>query len=1128
MKKNRERWVLSFYTLKKCFAMIRWITFFFLLGIIQVFATDSYSQQTRISLNFEEAKLVDVLDEIENKSEYYFLYNKDQVDVEQEVNVNIDDLPIEETLDLLLKTTGLKYSIFSQQIVLTSDENGARNSQQLKTVNGNVTDSSGVPLPGVTVLIKGTTQGTITDFDGNYTISNVPANGVLIFSFVGMKTEEVEVAGRNQVDVNMEEDAIGIEEVVAIGYGSMRKSDLTGSVGSVSSESIEQRPTINPVDALTGRIAGVRIYNGSGRPGGGMRVQVRGVSSINASNEPIYVIDGVVGGDIELINQSDIETINVLKDASATAIYGAQGGNGVVIVTTKKAEKGKVRLTYDGSVGVSTIAKKIDVLNSKEFMEMRLELYDDIREIYPWAAESLLDYDGSIYPELFNSDQTAKFDTDWQDEATRTAISHRHHVSLSGSTENFDGGMSIGYQKEEGILLNTWMAKTTARFFGNFKVHDRIKVGGSINFGFTDESRPDQFGTGGMVPTRLMIEMPPIFPVQYADGTYSKMEDVLRKNGGWDFFIQYNPVTMLENEMDISYKNYQVLGNFYVDLNLAKGLNLKSTYGRHIYIAKNAFYLTRGYNTFIGMNSASLGDDTQDNWQVENILTYDKMLGDHSIKAMLGASWYKYTQFGFDANASNFADEYFNVYNIAVGTNPPTVASDYTASKMNSYFARVNYTYADKYLATVTLRYDGSSRFGEDNRYAAFPSVALAWRASEEDFLKDNSTITNLKLRLSYGQTGNNAIGNYTAQGNPGVQTVIFDKEKAIGSSQGVMPNSDLKWEKTTETNFGIDIQLIDRITLTADYYNRETTDLLFAKPIARFTGYNSVLSNIGSVENKGIELSLITNNVNTSNFDWITQLTFNRNVNEVTALGANDEDVFNSFWFPDQIFRVGEPAGAFFGMKRLTAWGTDQVDEAASYGRIPGDIRIEDVNNDGAYDRNDQQIIGNPYPDYEIGFINDFSYKNWSLSVDIHISQGGDILAPGVLFVNDRYNYGNGMTEFYEDRWTPENQNTIRNRVRPDVKQFSSFDSGHIFDGSFIRGRNLSLGYTLPKTMTQKLNISNVKFYANVQNFFLITDYFGWDPEVSSADNDPWAQGFDVYGYPKPRTFNFGVKLTL
>lgn len=1130
MKKN-ETAFSDYIGLRRNFLLKMKLTLIgLLITLIQVSAT-VYSQATKFSFELRDKQVAEVLKEIEENSNFRFFYQREQVDVERIISINSRENSVEEILTSIFKEEEIKYKVLDNDLILLTTENKSfsevLSQLQQKKVTGTISDMDGLPLPGVTVNVKGTTTGTVSNSDGVYAL-DVPEDAILVFQFVGMHTQEIAIENKSEINVTMLAEMIAIDEVVAIGYGSMKKSDLTGSVGSVSSESLEQRHSINPVDALTGRIAGVRVFNGSGRPGGGMRVQIRGASSINASNDPLYVIDGVVGGDIGLINQNDIESIDILKDASATAIYGAQGSNGVVIVTTKKAAKGKVTLTYDGSVGVGVLAHKVDLLNSEQFMEMRHELYDDIRSYNPSQASYLLDYDGSMYPELWNSDGTAKFDTDWQDEATRVAISHRHHVTLSGSTKNFDGGTSIGYQKEEGILLNTWMEKTTARFFGNFKIKERIKVGGSINFGFTNENRPDQYGTGGMVPTRLMYEMPPIFPVQYADGRYSKMEDVLRKNGGWDFFIQYNPVTMLENEMDVNYKNYQVLGNFYVDLNLAKGLNLKSTYGRKIALSKNAFYFTRGYNTYTQMNSANLGDITQDNWQLENILTYDKTIKNQKINAMLGASWYEYGQFSFAANASNFADEYYGINNIGVGTNPPTVGSSYTASKLNSYFARVNYNYADKYFATATLRYDGSSRFGANNSYATFPSVAFAWRASEEEFLKDNSIITNLKLRLSYGQTGNNAIGDYTALGSPGVQTVIFDKQKAIGSSQGVMPNSDLKWEKTTETNLGVDLQLIDRINLSVDYYNRETTDLLFAKPVAQFTGYSSVLSNIGSVQNKGIELSLVTNNINNSNFSWDTQLTFNKNVNKVLALGSNDEDVFSGFWFSHQIFRVGEPIGSYWGNRRLTTWGTDEADEAAKYGRVPGDPRVEDVNNDGKYDKADQMILGSPYPDYEIGFINDFTYKSWDLSVDIHISQGADILNVGVMVINDRYNYANAYTEMYEGRWTTSNQNTMWSRVKPDLRQFSSFDSGHIFDGSFIRGRNLSLGYNLPKAITQKLNIANVKFYANVQNFFLITNYFGADPEVSSQDGNQWAQGFDVYGYPKPRTFNFGVKLSL
>jgi len=1129
----------SFWLRKKIIVIplaMKLLTVFMFAGSM-AFSASTYSQRAKIDLKFENSSLTEILNSIEKSSEFIFIYNANVVNSDLKRSISVKGESIDEVLNILLQTTNISYRIDDRQVFLyKKDESktsqgaseGTKSEQpQKKEITGTVKDSKGQPLPGASVIVKGTTIGTITNNDGIFTLS-VPADAKNIsFSFVGMSTQEVAAYAKSEFNITLTEVAVGLDEVVAIGYGSMKKSDLTGSVGSVSSERLVEQPSVSPIEALAGKVAGVDISNESGRPGGDFRISIRGMGSINASNGPLFVIDGFVGGDINLINTNDIETMNVLKDASATAIYGAQGANGVVIITTKRADKGKVKLTYDGSVGVENEAHKIDMLNATQFMQMRARLYDDIRKYNPGEAPNLVDY-ATDYPNLFNTNGSPKYNTNWQDKTLQTAVSKRNYLTITGSTDKFNSGISIGYQDEEGIMKTTFLEKTTARFFGEYKMNKWLKFGADFSYGFTKQNRLDDYRVGANTPTRVMIEMAPIFPVQYANGQYSAADDIKRKNGAWDIWYGENSVGVL-NRMQMIYNDYQILGNFYLDLQLTKDLKFRTSYGAQSRISNNKMYVNRDWDTYSNMNQANLGETTTDNWQFENLLTFNKVIGNHNFGAMAGASWYNSTSFGWAAQASNFSTDFYSYNNIGMGTNPSVVYSGYTSSRMNSYFARANYSFKDKYLATATIRYDGSSRFGVNNRYAFFPSAALGWRVNKENFLKDSQTITNLKLRASFGETGNNTIGDYLALGQPGSQTVIFNKQKNIGSSQGSMPNSNLKWEKSSESNIGIDLQLFSRIIFTADFYNRLTSDLLYAMPVPQLTGYGNAISNIGSTLNKGIELTLETQNIIRSNFKWNTTLLFSTNRNTVKSLGTNNADMYVNVpgWFDTNIMRVGQKMGSFFGYTRIGTWGTGEADQAAKYGLRPGDIKLLDRNNDGKIDINDKTIIGNGTPDFTMNINNTFKYKNWDLSFDIQVSHGAKIADASIIMISDRYNYGNTYTKFYNDAWTPQHQNTMRPRVRADLDRFDGLDTGMLFDGSFIRGKNFTLGYNVPESLLKRLDVSSVRLYASAQNFFLITKYHGFDPEVSTYDGNQFSQGFEMYGYPKAKVINFGLKVT-
>lgn len=994
-------------------------------------------------------------------------------------------------------------------------------------ISGIVSDADG-PLPGATVVIKGTNTGVTTDFDGNFSIQ-AAGDDTLVVSYVGFQSQEVAVANQSNISVVLNSNN-ELDEVVLIGYGSSTKRDITGSVGVVKSESIEQRVSINPLDNIQGKVAGLNVFNSSGRPGGGMRVTIRGKGSINASNQPLYVVDGIIGMDIELVNTNDIESVSVLKDASATAIYGSRGANGVIIVTTKKGRKGKLSVDLTSSLQVSSLTNKPKVLNSQEFWkDLKVSVDADDRALGRLDSQFVSDYTVE-YPEFFTSDGTTygspRFDTDWLDESTRTSYSSQHFINVRAGGDNHSVSFSAGTQDDEGILQNTYLNKNTMRFQGDFQAKDWLKIGGSMSYADTKTNIIDNYRIGADNLTMATLFYPPIYPLQYEDGSPVNADDLMSPIF-WDLWYGATPkdrVNLLNREII----KKQITRNVFAELDLTDNLKFRSSYSILDYIMEGRDHVHKRVDTFVNRTSANLSNSNAEQTLFENLLTYNNTINsNHEIGAVLGASWQENEVFGFGLSAQDF-DDFYGYYNVGQGIDTPVVSSEYSKHTTNSYFGRFNYSYMDKYLITVTGRYDGSSRFGENNKYAFFPSAAFAWKISNEPFMTSSSVFSNLKLRASVGETGNDGIGNYARISSPSSQDVVFDDTRVVGSSPGSIGNDDLQWERTTESNIGLDFNLFNRLDISADFYTKTTEDLLFNVPIAQFSGYQSILGNAGSVKNSGIELLINSTNIETDSFVWTSSLNFAKNNNEILSLGTEDNDIFtSSLWWTDQVLRVGESVGSFWGYTRLGTWGTNEVAEAAAYNAIPGDIKWEDVNGDGLINFDDQKIIGNGQPDYTMNIGNTFSYKNWDLSVDIRISQGNDIMDHSIILYVDRYGYGNTYKKFWDQRWTPDNQNTMYPRARKNIKKFDGPDSGQVFDGSFIRGQNLSLSYNFNPSLLESINIDSGKIYFNLQNFFLITDYHGYDPEVSTFGGQ-FNDGIELNGYPKAMVMNLGIKLSL
>lgn len=1088
----------------------------------------------QISLTLKNRPMREAITEIEKVSDYRFFYNDDLPGISTNITIDIKNSNIQNIMDLITRQTGVSYVLkANNQVVLSASK--PKQQQQTKTVTGVVKDTGGEAIIGANVVVKGTTNGTITDLDGRFTLE-VPQNAILQVSYIGYTEMDVSVKDRSTLTIALFEDTQKLDEVVVVGYGTMKKSDLTGSSASVKSEVLGQRSVTSFNQALSGRVSGVNISTNSGRPGGRASVRIRGNSSISVTNDPLYVVDGVIlntstlangTSPIDYLNPNDIKSVEVLKDASATAIYGARGANGVILVSTKRGEGVGAVVKYDADFGVGILPKKLKMLSADEFLKLEELGYANAQKYDPegWKAGDYTDPKlKRTDSRIFDSNGNALYNTDWQDEAIQDAISQTHQISVSKNSDKDSYGLSLGYRGEDGLIVESWLKRYSGRFFMDSEITKWLKVGGSMNYTYQQERQTDSMGDGGITVGRQIVEALPILPVKYEDGTWAGNADYPGMEGG------NNPVHVA-TDRDLTLETSTMLGNVYANITLAKGLELRSVLGTNIINQKTKYYGGRELIWISAPNgSADITNNKNISWQFENYLTYSKKFAEnHSFTGLLGISWQHINNASSSARGNGFEDDFFKYNNLGIATSQ-FASSAVNAYGLNSYFARVNYGYKERYLLTATARMDGSSKFGKSNRYALFPSIGGAWRISEEEFMDLESILSNLKLRASFGMTGNSETGPYASQGNLGNYSTIFGGAQVSGIGVSALANPDLKWEKTAQTNVGIDIGLFDnRINIEADYYYKKTTDMLLGTPVPAQSGYTSIIKNIGSMSNEGFEFSLNTVNVQTTDFSWESTFNLSFNKNKVLALGEGNDDIFPG---PDilsssnNIIRVGESVGSFYGYKRLGTWGSDEAEEAAKYGLLPGDLKLWDRNNDGQINNSDRLILGKGIPDGYGTFSNTFRYRNFDLIVELQYMFGNDVMNISKHSAEDRTGIANSYSTVL-NAWTPENQNTMIAEIRPTGAGYTTnIDSHFVENGSFLRGKNIMLGYSFPSNIVKRISLKNLRVYGSVQNFFLSTKYSGYDPEVSDA-TQTFAQGITVFGYPKPRTFTVGLSVT-
>jgi len=1092
-------------------------------------------EDVSVYLTLNEVSVAKAFKELEKTTQYGFVFASREIKGLPLISLQSSGESLYEVLTVIAQQTSLTFKQIDDNIHVKQVEKLPAveiNITEDITISGTVTDQNGEPIPGVTVSIPGTGFGTATDIDGRYSLS-VPEGSTLVFSFIGFESQRIAVGDRSVIDITLSEDMSSLDEVVVIGYGTQQKSDLTGAVGSVKNEALMERPAASMPQMLQGRIAGVNVAVNSGRPGGRANIRIRGTSSISSNNDPLYVIDGVIlnmtglangSHPIDYINPENIASIEVLKDASATAIYGARGANGVILVTTKSGSKDEGRINLDSYVSFGTLPRKIDLLNSEEFLRLEEIAYENRAKFAP-RGNFIDPRTKRNNPLLFDENGNPLYDTDWQEEATQTAITQSHQFSATGGSGDNNYGIYLGYRNEDGLMKTSYLKRYSGRFVVDTKVKDWITVGGSLNYNFQNENQIDPVGAGGIIPMRSVLQALPITPVKYPDGSWGKTEDYPGMEGGSTY-------TELVNERKYFLTTHTTLANAYINLKLAENLEFRSTVGTNI-ISQRADYYAGGDLPFVSRNQegvASITHDQHNSWQSENYLTYNKKISDnHSINGLLGASWQRVDRFNTHSETHGFLDDYFQFNNLGVGSNPRPSSSGKSAYSLNSYFGRFNYNFKQRYLFTLTGRADGSSRFGRENQYAFFPSAAFGWIVSNEDFMKNEGLISNLKLRTSYGMTGNSEIPNYIGLAGLGTYLAIFDKARNVGIGVNRMANPGLMWEKTYQFDAGLELGLLDnRISIEVDVYRRLSDNMLLNAPIPASSGYSTVFQNIGSMENRGFELAINSFNISRPDFSWNTIFNISINKNEVVKLTGGSDLIFGGNPVIGQtIVREGEPVNSFFGFVHLGTWNTDEADQAAAYNRRPGDIKYLDINEDGALNDADRVIIGNGLPDGYGTLINSISYKNFELTLDLQFMYGNDVSFMTKATSQDRTGVTNVFSEVL-NAWTPENQNTPVGQLRPagvGLDRFSSTD--RIYDGSFIRGRNFLIGYTFNPSLANRLGLSRLRLYASTQNFFLMTKYPGYDPEVSTS-GEQFAQGMALYDYPKPRVIMFGVNIAL
>lgn len=1099
---------------KQIFRIMRISTFLLMVCVFCSYAGNAHSQNAKVSIRMNNVKLDKILNEIENQTDYLFIYNN-QVDINKITPVKVKNEAVAQVLDRILSGTGINYELEGTHIILTTEAiKDLHAQQQAKTVTGTVTDVSGEPIIGANIRIKGTTTGTITDIDGNFSIEAEPQS-VIEVSYIGYLTQETVINNQKSIRFLLKEDTKTLDEVVVIGYGVQKKADLTGSVANINTEKLNTQSNANIGQALQGKIAGVDIVSQGGAPGSGTRIMVRGIGTLNNAS-PLYIVDGMYMNSIDHINPNDIASIDVLKDASSAAIYGSRAANGVIIVTTKEGSntEGKPIIDLSVNLGISTASKFLDMLDAKG-----------------WAEVTTIARQAIGKPALdMATDLANKPDNDWQDIMFRPALMQNYNLSVKGGGKYSTYYTGLGYFNQDGIVKGTNYQRYNIQSKNDYK-RGIFSAGTNLIISFSHDKPLHQELRGGMIGT-ILQSVP----------TLEKYDDT--REGGYggtygDVVNIPHPLAIIDdNIMDRYNENVKIFANLYAQIELFKGLKYKLNLTPDFSFERYKNYLNK-YDFGLATNSITQLTERQRrrrNILVENLLTFDRTFGEHKISALAG---YTYQDSRFRHIQAYGEGLPQGLEEIDAATTNRSNEGNSWRSVLTSILGRVFYSYQNKYLFTATIRRDGSSKFGKNNRYGYFPSFSLGWNVAEEKFMENVHWLDQLKLRGGYGVLGNQEIDNY--QYSSTITTGINYPDGNGGLLQGAFPknfaNPDIKWEETAMTNVGIDFMAFNnRLSLTADYYVKNTKDILLTVPIPISSGgANDPIRNAGKIRNNGFEFNLGWMDQPNPDISYGINLIGSFNKNKVIAMGSESGSIKGGSTnqnITTSETKAGYPIGGYWLISTAGYFNSqEEVDAYAKDGKKiqpaaePGDIKFVDANNDGVINDDDRVFQGSPFPDFTFALNGNMRYKNFDLSIGLQGVLGNKIYNATRQTLED-VTKGSNFLASCLDYWTPENKNASHPRLTWDDpnRNTRAESDRYLENGSYLRLRSVQLGYTFPQTWF-KGAIQHARVYINAENLFTITSYSGYSPDVN-ADNANY-RGFDNFIYPTNRTFMLGLNVT-
>jgi len=1099
----KKKWIGVLYNdtpiRTKLLLKMKLITFLLFLSVASM-ASSSYSQQTKFTMNFENITVQEVLQKIEDNSEFIFLYSEETVDLNKKVNVSVADQNVNSILDQAFIGTNYYYEINDRQITILSKPNEESDKSQSLDVNpseqntkkiikGKITDSDGITLPGVSVIVKGTTIGTTTDIDGNYTLEVPNDAAILQFSFVGMEPKEVPIDGQSTINVTLAQSNIGLEEVVAVGYGTQKKSDVIASVASVNEENLVKVVSSDLGEMLRGKATGVYITTNDASPGSETNIMIRGQRSLTAGNSPLILVDGVQVSNINDVNPNDIQSMEILKDAAAQAIYGARASNGVILIATKRGKSGKAQVSYTGYYGLQTVQKHFETYTPEEFIAYKREAFRADGGI----DGTFLPDDQVFSPAELQSIADQEY-IDWEGYLLQLAPISEHTVSVSGGSEQTKVFSSISYLSQEGVVKGTDYDRGTVRLNVDHTINDWLKVGINSSFQISQKDNP---GTAALVRS---ITTSPLGQVYNEDGS-------LKLHPG-DVNDSTNPLLDL-GEMTNDNEQTRNIVNVFLDLSPFEGFNYRFSASRNATNSTTKIFNSSKSSVGIsagGLASGSVFTSKTGTWQLENIVNYSKMFDEkHDLGVTLVQSYLKRTYFNFGVTSSGIPSDNIGIYYMAAAaSNTPSISA--TERSLLSYTARVQYSYGGKYYVSGSIRADGSSVFGANNKWGYFPAVALGWNVNRENFLIDNNVINILKLRASYGSVGNEGISPYGTLNTLNDNDYLIGGTKAPGLLPGsTLPNPDLKWETTTSFNLATDFGVFqNRLNGTLEYYDTRTKDLLVTRGISGVTGYTRKIVNLGEIQNTGFEFSINGDIVRKNDLTVNAGFMFNRNRNKIIHLFGEDldgdgieDDVVSNKWF------IGQPVQVFYDYKMLGIFSTqEQIDNSNTTYAEPGDVHVQDVVEDGELTVDDK-VVTSKNPDWYGTFTFDVNYKGFDLTATLYTVQG---IIRDNNFLTD-YDTGGNLRGYLsgikQDYWTPEHTSGTRPRpLQSAGRQFldAPDEVAGLQDASFVRLQTLTFGYSLPQSILSKLGINRLRVYVTGQNLFTLTDFEAWSPEQEAT----------------------------